>query len=78
MKLNCALETSVDRNKQKKPSRSHQKIWASLLPVTWTVQLTWERTNVLTLLVYVWFCFVRSFSSFITSIRLQQMFYPLY
>lgn len=67
MKLNCALETSVERTKKKGILHSHQKIRASLHPVMWIAQLTCEGTNILTLLVYICFCFVKSFSSVLSN-----------
>lgn len=69
MKLNCALETSVERKKKKKKGilHSQQKIRASLHPVMWIAQLTCERTNILTFMVYIWFCFVKSFSSVLSN-----------
>lgn len=68
MKLNCALKTSVERKKKILLHR-HWKIRASLHPVMWIAQLTAEKTNLLTLWLYIWFCFVKIFSSFIKSIR---------
>lgn len=62
MKLNCALETSVDSKEKKKGSSlsSENKDIILSCHVDCTTDVKGP-----TLLVYIWFCFLKSFKSFI-------------